>query len=65
MMKENSNQNIREHKCISRVTYCAQKEFYEVIESFILPLCDTRGKLKLKDKPSKTNSLVSFDCFLV
>ena len=62
MMKENSNQNIREHKCISRFTYCAQKEFYEVIESFILPLCDTRGKLKLKDKPSKTNSLVSFDC---
>lgn len=38
----------------------AQVEFHSVINTFILPLCDSRGNLKLVKKPSMNTALVSY-----
>ena len=44
----------------SKLLEKAQKEFYSVVNTFILPLCDPRGTLKLENRPEKNSSLVSF-----
>lgn len=38
----------------SKLLEKAQKEFYSVVNTFILPLCDPRGTLKLENRPEKT-----------